>query len=71
MNLNMIPAKNQRLTVDEIYSFLNNVAQESHITIDPVSTAENAHMAGLSAQVHSRASKLFRGSLTSKLINSR
>lgn len=37
----MIPAKNQSLSVDEIYSFLNDVAQESHITIDPVSTGLN------------------------------
>ena len=37
----MVPAKNQSLSVDEIYSFLNDVAQESHITIDPVSTGLN------------------------------
>ena len=37
----MIPAKNQNLSVSEIYTFLNDVAQESHINIDAVSTGLN------------------------------
>ncbi|MCT4629123.1 M14 family zinc carboxypeptidase [Winogradskyella sp.] len=37
----MIPAKNQNLPVSEIYSFLNDAAQESYITIEGVSTGLN------------------------------
>lgn len=37
----MIPAKNQDLTTSELYSFLNEMAQESHIKIDAVSTGLN------------------------------
>ncbi|WP_178985622.1 M14 metallopeptidase family protein [Winogradskyella helgolandensis] len=37
----MIPAKNQDLTTTEIYNFLNETAQESHITITAVSTGLN------------------------------
>ncbi|EPR74407.1 Secreted protein containing N-terminal Zinc-dependent carboxypeptidase related domain-like protein [Winogradskyella psychrotolerans RS-3] len=37
----MIPAKNQDLTTTEIYNFLNEAAQESHIKIDVVSTGLN------------------------------
>ena len=37
----MIPAKNQDMTSAEIYTFLNNEAQESHINIDAVSTGLN------------------------------
>ncbi|WP_179335506.1 M14 metallopeptidase family protein [Winogradskyella costae] len=37
----MIPAKNQDLTSTEIFNFLNEAAQESHINIDIVSTGLN------------------------------
>ncbi len=37
----MIPAKNQDLNTSEIYTFLNDVAQESYINIDAVSTGLN------------------------------
>lgn len=37
----MITAKNQDLTPSEIYTFLNDAAQESHINIDAVSTGLN------------------------------
>lgn len=37
----MIPAKNQKLSSSAIYNFLNKTAQESHITIDAVSTGLN------------------------------
>ncbi|MFC0605525.1 M14 family zinc carboxypeptidase [Winogradskyella pulchriflava] len=37
----MIPAKNQDMSTSEIYSFLNDVAQECHIKIDAVSTGLN------------------------------
>ena len=37
----MIPAKNQSLSTSEIYTFLNTMAMESHITIDAVSTGLN------------------------------
>ena len=37
----LIPAKNQDLNPSEIYSFLNNKAQESYIKIDAVSTGLN------------------------------
>ncbi|MBV7267797.1 M14 family metallopeptidase [Winogradskyella luteola] len=37
----MIPAKNQDMSVSEIYSFLNTAAQESHISVDAVSTGLN------------------------------
>jgi hypothetical protein len=37
----MIPAKNQDMNTSEIYSYLNQLAQESHITIDAVSTGLN------------------------------
>ncbi len=37
----MIPAKNQDMSASEIYSFLNTAAQESHISIDAVSTGLN------------------------------
>ncbi len=37
----MIPAKNQNLSADEIYTFLNNQAKEAHIKVDAVSTGLN------------------------------
>ncbi|MBO3116600.1 zinc carboxypeptidase [Winogradskyella sp. DF17] len=37
----MIPAQNQKLSPDEIYTVLNEAAQESHITIDAVATGLN------------------------------
>jgi hypothetical protein len=37
----MIPAKNQNMTSSEIFTLLNNLAQESHIKIDAVSTGLN------------------------------
>ncbi|WP_431158497.1 M14 metallopeptidase family protein [Winogradskyella poriferorum] len=37
----MIPAKNQDLNSDEVYRVLNNLATESHVTIDAVSTGLN------------------------------
>ncbi|MFK7833162.1 MAG: M14 metallopeptidase family protein [Winogradskyella sp.] len=37
----MIPAKNQDFTPSEIYTFLNDASQESHITVDAVSTGLN------------------------------
>ncbi|WP_299365703.1 M14 family zinc carboxypeptidase [Winogradskyella sp.] len=37
----MIPAKNQNLSTSEIYHFLNQLAVESHITVDAVSTGLN------------------------------
>ncbi|MCA0132329.1 M14 metallopeptidase family protein [Winogradskyella alexanderae] len=37
----MIPAKNQKLNTTELYLFLEDLAQESHITIDAVSTGLN------------------------------
>ena len=37
----MIPARNQDMTTSEIYTFLNNVAQESYIKIDAVATGLN------------------------------
>jgi len=37
----MIPAKNQDLNPSEIYTFLNDAAQESHVTIDAVATGLN------------------------------
>lgn len=37
----MIPARNQDMTTSEIYTFLNDLAQESHIKIDAVSTGLN------------------------------
>lgn len=37
----MIPAKNQKLSSDEIYDVLNKAAQESHLLIDAVSTGLN------------------------------
>ncbi|GGW70495.1 zinc carboxypeptidase [Winogradskyella epiphytica] len=40
----LIPAKNQDLSTSEVYSFLNEAAKESHITIDAVSTGLNEGM---------------------------
>ncbi|WP_225037254.1 M14 family zinc carboxypeptidase [Winogradskyella sp. SM1960] len=40
----MIPAKNQDLNTSEMYTFLNKLAQESHITITSVSTGLNEGM---------------------------
>ena len=37
----MIPAKNQNITSNEIYTLLNTLAKESHITIDGVTTGLN------------------------------
>jgi hypothetical protein len=37
----MIPAKNQDMTSSEIYTFLNEAAADSHITIDAISTGLN------------------------------
>jgi hypothetical protein len=37
----LIPVQNQRLSASEIYTVLNHAAQESHITIDAVSTGLN------------------------------
>ena len=37
----MIPVKNQDLSSSEIYTFLNDAAQESHINMDAVSTGLN------------------------------
>jgi hypothetical protein len=37
----MIPAKNQDITTTEIYTFLNDLAQQSHIKVDAVSTGLN------------------------------
>ena len=37
----MIPVKNQELTSSEMYTFLNDAAQESHINMDAVSTGLN------------------------------
>ncbi|WP_418638898.1 M14 family zinc carboxypeptidase [Winogradskyella sp.] len=37
----MIPAKNQNLSANEIYTFLNDKAQESHIKVDAVTTGLN------------------------------
>jgi hypothetical protein len=37
----MIPAKNQDMTTSEIYTFLNDAATDSHMTIDAVSTGLN------------------------------
>jgi hypothetical protein len=37
----MIPAKNQDLSTSEIYTFLNDAASDSHMTIDAVSTGLN------------------------------
>ena len=37
----MIPAQNQDIDASELYSFLNTMAQESHIKIDAVSTGLN------------------------------
>ncbi|SDI33291.1 M14 metallopeptidase family protein [Winogradskyella thalassocola] len=37
----MIPVKNQELSTSEMYSFLNELAQQSHITITAVSTGLN------------------------------
>ncbi|EDP70342.1 Secreted protein containing N-terminal Zinc-dependent carboxypeptidase related domain [Flavobacteriales bacterium ALC-1] len=37
----MIPARNQDMNTSEIYAFLNNLAQESHIKINAVSTGLN------------------------------
>jgi hypothetical protein len=37
----MIPAKNQDLSVSEVYAFLNETAQKSHIKVDAVSTGLN------------------------------
>jgi len=37
----MIPAKNQNLSASEIYTFLNDEAQKSHVDIDAVSTGLN------------------------------
>jgi len=37
----MIPARNQDMTTTEIYTFLNDLAQQSHIKVDAVSTGLN------------------------------
>ncbi|MEN8885527.1 MAG: M14 family zinc carboxypeptidase [Winogradskyella sp.] len=37
----MVPAKNQDMTSSEIYTFLNKIAKESHITVDAVATGLN------------------------------
>lgn len=37
----LIPAKNQNISTSELYTTLNDLAQESHITIDAVSTGQN------------------------------
>ncbi|MBC2845807.1 M14 family zinc carboxypeptidase [Winogradskyella flava] len=37
----LIPAKNQKISTSEIYTFLNDLAQDSHIKIDAVSTGLN------------------------------
>ena len=37
----MIPAQNQKLSSDQIYFELNNIAKQSHMTIDAVSTGLN------------------------------
>ncbi len=37
----MIPARNQDITTTEIYTFLNDLAQQSHIKVDAVSTGLN------------------------------
>ena len=37
----LIPARNQELTTSELFMFLNDIAQESHIEIDAVSTGLN------------------------------
>ncbi|TDY05795.1 M14 family metallopeptidase [Meridianimaribacter flavus] len=34
----LIPVQNQSKDADELYSFLNEIAKESHVTIDPAST---------------------------------
>ena len=37
----MIPSRNQEMSTSEIYTFLNDIAQESHIKVDAVSTGLN------------------------------
>ncbi len=37
----MIPAQNQKISQNDLYTYLNELAQESHITLDAVSTGLN------------------------------